>query len=100
MYVNISILYLNVVFECCTLAAIVYAVDLCFWLDVMNFRSLLRGATCNERPLSFRTGGGRSWQVLLYLVIITFDPVKGQKQNVKHDSLGTMSPFGCIENLV
>ena len=28
--------------------------------------SLYRAATCHEGPLSLRTGGDRSWQVLLY----------------------------------
>ena len=28
--------------------------------------SLYPAATCHEGPLSLRTGGGRSWQVLLY----------------------------------
>ena len=32
-----------------------------------NVRSLSRGATCHEGPLLLRTGGGRRWQVLLYL---------------------------------
>ena len=31
--------------------------------------SLYPAATCHEGPLSLRTGGGRSWQVLLYLVV-------------------------------
>ena len=35
----------------------------------MNFRSLPREVTCHEGPLSLRTGGGRSWQVLLYYTI-------------------------------
>ena len=36
--------------------------------------SLYPAATCHEGPLSIRTGGGRSWQVLLYhLQILSSD---------------------------
>ena len=68
-------LYLNVVlglqYTCmCSMYVCMYV---CVWLDVMNFRSLSRGATCHEGPLLLRTGGGRSWQVLLYSALRLFN---------------------------
>ena len=71
----------------------------------MNFCSLPRRATCHEGPLSLRTGGGRSWQVLLYLhvslsVLTTSVSSNGpaeakQPVSVSVQQVGPLYPFCC-----